>query len=54
MRPSALTITGTATTRACWKLESPSDCLKCAPSGDSRAHAQKVGANPTAAMPSIM
>ena len=53
MRPSAPTITGTATTRACWKLVSPSDCLKYAPSGDSRAHAQKVTANPTAAMPSM-
>jgi hypothetical protein len=53
MRPSAPTITGTATTRACWKLVNPRACLKCAPSGDSRAHAQKVSANPTAAMPSI-
>jgi hypothetical protein len=53
MRPSAPTITGTATTRACWKLVSPSDCLKYAPSGDSRAHAQKVTANPIAATPSI-
>src|SRR5204863_3664400 len=53
MRPSAPTITGTATSRACWKLVSPSDCLKCAPSGDSRAHAQKVSANPPAAIPSM-
>src|SRR5262249_46327233 len=54
MRPSAPTITGTATTRACWKLVSPSDCLKCAPRGDSRAHAQNVTAKPTVAVPSMM
>ena len=53
MRPSAPTITGTATSRACWKLVSPSASLKCAPSGDSRAQAQKVSANPAAAMPSM-
>ena len=53
MRPSAPTITGTATSRACWKLVSPSACLKCAPSGDSRAHAQKLSANPAVAMPSM-
>jgi len=53
IRPSAPTITGTATTRACSKLLSPSTCLKWAPSGDSRAQAQKVRANPTVAMISM-
>src|SRR5215472_9749003 len=53
IRPSAPTITGTATIRACWKLVSPSVCLKCAPSGDSSAQAQNVSANPTVAMPNM-
>src|SRR6516164_1920895 len=53
IRPRAPTITGTATIRACWKLVSPSVCLKCAPSGDSSAQAQNVSANPTVAMPSM-
>src|SRR5215472_6134890 len=53
IRPSAPTITGTATIRACWKLVSPSASLKCAPSGDSSAQAQNVSANPMVAMPSM-
>jgi len=53
IRPSAPTITGTATIRACWKLVSPSACLKWAPSGDSSAQAQNVSANPAVAMPSM-
>src|SRR6516165_1335 len=53
IRPSAPTITGTATIRACWKLVSPSASLTCAPSGDSSAQAQNVSANPTVAMPSM-
>ena len=53
MRPSAPTITGTATSSACWKLLSASTCLKWAPSGDSSAQAQKASPNPRVAMPSI-
>jgi hypothetical protein len=41
IRPGAPTITGMATIRACWKLVSPSACLKCVPSGDSSAQAQR-------------
>src|SRR3954453_4204598 len=48
IRPSAPTITGTATTSACWNDESPSDSLRPGASGDSSAQAQKFTAKPTA------
>ncbi|PPK66638.1 hypothetical protein CLV40_10923 [Actinokineospora auranticolor] len=49
MRPSEPTTTGTATSSACWKAESPRESLNRGPSGLSSAHAQKLTANPRVA-----
>ena len=46
-------MTGTATSSACWNAVAPSCSRRVAPSGDSRAHAQNVTANPTVATASI-
>src|SRR6187200_2028232 len=53
MRPRDPTMTGTATSNACWNAVAPSCSRRVAPSGDSRAHAQNVTANPTVATASI-
>src|SRR5680860_551527 len=52
-RPSDPTITGTATTMACWEPERPSSSLKRGPSGLSSAQAQKFIAKPSVARASI-
>lgn len=53
IRPTDPTITGTATSSACWEADRPSSSLKRGPSGLSSAQAQKLTANPTVASVSI-
>ncbi|GAA2841781.1 hypothetical protein GCM10020220_033460 [Nonomuraea rubra] len=53
MRPSDPTITGTATSSACWAADRPRDSLKRGPSGLSSAQAQKFTAKPSVARASI-
>src|SRR5689334_13981059 len=53
IRPSEPTTTGTATSRACWNALRCSASLNFGASGLSRAHAQKLTANPTVAKVSI-
>ena len=53
IRPSDPTITGTATTSACWNDVSDSSSRIVAPSGESSAQAQKHTAKPIVARASI-